>query len=268
MLEHLQEVSVDTLFLVAKLTRKEIEEIQDHIQFDRNWKSNSTFNYILVSKEPSFRAYLEPRFGTQLFLNGSYNIMIHMHRDALKAKPMLIKWLLGFGNWKVKVIHIAYDWDLAFSRHFVLKNDNVKVERRKGKPSYYLYSKKSNPCFAFVYDKKIQLIEHKNIQIPIEHLTRFEIRIRPILKKAPLNDLLWIKDYMKKFIFIPDCEVITRSLVKDQDKEAFEKVRRRKLMDWRGISKRSKQRIRDLCRVAAVNFFGVFQRYKPLDGLF
>jgi hypothetical protein len=260
MTEHLHDVSIDTLFLVAKLTRNEMEEVKDQVSFFWNWGYNSSFKYILVNNEPKYRVFLEPKFGTSLYTNGSYNIMMHLHKDAIKAKPALIKLLLGIGSWKVKVMHIAFDWLVDYSRHFVYKSDNVKMERISVKePSYYLYSIKTNPCIAFVYDKKNQLLVDKGISIQEKQLTRFEIRIRPRHKNAPYNDLTWVKVYMDKFIFIPNCEVITRVLIKEQDKEAFEKVRRRKAMNWRGISKRSKEKIRDLCKLEAVNFYSLFE---------
>ncbi|MEK3719233.1 hypothetical protein [Paenibacillus sp. FSL H8-0034] len=269
MTEHLHEVSIDTLFLVAKLTKEELEEIKDQVRFNRNWNYNSSFKYILVNIEPSYRVYIEPKFGTRLYTNSSYNIMIHLHKDAIKAKPALITLLLKIGNWKVKVMHVAYDWNIAFSRHFIYKSDNVKMERHKGRnPSYYLYSKKTNPCIAFVYDKKNQLLESKNINIAEKHLTRFEIRIRPRHKNAPYNDLAWVKSYMDKFTFIPDCEIVTRALAKSHDKESFEIVRRRKGMNWKGVSKRSKEKIRDLCKVAAINFYGLFEQHSLKSNLF
>jgi hypothetical protein len=69
MSEHLHEVSIDTLFLVARLTGDEMEQVKEQVQFQWNWRQNSSFKYILVNNEPTYRVYLEPKFGTRLYTN-------------------------------------------------------------------------------------------------------------------------------------------------------------------------------------------------------
>lgn len=251
---------IDTLWLVAKLKKNEWEELKGSIDFEKlsiYWGGNKVWNYILHNKEPFFIVYFEPRVGTGLWTNEHYNIMVHMQHAAIKEKPLLLELILSIGNWRIKRLDIAFDWKTSMSSHFLLKPPNAKGKLLEN-GNHYVRSFKSEER-ALVYDKKKQLMEEKNVHIPEDHLTRLEVRIYPKLRHQRLGEnLVWIEKVLKKFVFVPDASVVSRSLTSKSDKDTFRKVRRRTKNEWVGINDRQKKRIRAEVTRHSVDLFKIF----------
>jgi len=263
----LSSVKIDTLHLVSKLTREQKDELHDLIDFRRDygedikiyWNGNAVYQYIMHSKNPFFMIFFESKIGTGLWTKSHYDILVLLQQEAIQIKPKLLKMILGIGEWRVKRIDIAFDWLIPINNHFIWKNVNIKRESFLGNQNYYLYGERSENR-AIIYDKKLQLKTKKNIEIPVEHLTRLEIRIRPKLKNQSANatNLEWLKKHLDKFTFVENAMKLSRSL-KGQDAKAFRALRRNASMNWEAYGGDSvKRRIRKKAKEQSVNLYELF----------
>lgn len=267
----LKSIQIDTLHLVAKLTNDQKSELYDLIDFGKDygegykvyWNGNAVYKHIIHSKEPFFMVFFEPRMGTGLWTKSHYDILVILQQEAIQSKPAILELIFNIGDWRVKRMDIAYDWSIPMNQHFIWKNANVKKETVIDNQNYYLYGERSENR-AVVYDKKLQLKKKKNIDIPDEHLTRLEIRIRPKLNNlsVSLNSLGWLKKHLDKFIFVENAAKLSRSL-KEEDRKAFRALRRNARMDWSAYGGDSvKRRIRERAKEQSVNLFDLFMSHR------
>lgn len=255
----LKEVKIDTLHLVGTLSDQEMEEVMNCINFNQ-WKGNRFFMHALKSKDPFFKIYIKPRYGTWLYTNEPYNVLIHMQADAVKQKPAVICQLLELGVWKVRRVDIAYDWLMPNTMTYLYRNGNAKVVTFSDNNNYYMYGRR-NESRAVVYDKKLQLRTKKNVEIEEEALTRLEIRVRPKLNsQSSIDELSWLKKHIDKFVFVSDTSKLSR-LLSTEDSKAFRKVRRRVSKDWSGISERRQRRIKKTIKENSVDLYELFEEY-------
>ncbi|QLG37642.1 hypothetical protein MKY42_32455 [Paenibacillus sp. FSL W7-1088] len=267
----LKSIQIDTLHLVAKLTNDQKDELYDLIDFGKDfgegfkvyWKGNAVYKHIIHSKEPFFMVFFEPRVRTGLWTKSHYDILVILQQEAIQSKPAILELIFNIGDWRVKRMDIAYDWSTPISQHFIWKNANVKKDEVIGNQNYYLYGIRSENR-AVIYDKKLQLKQKKNIEIPEEHLTRLEIRIRPKLNNLSVsaNNLEWLRKHLDKFIFVENAAKLSRCL-KEQDRKAFRALRRNTRMDWSAYGGDSvKRRIREKAKEQSVNLFDLFMSHR------
>lgn len=262
----LKQVQIDTLHMVAKLSTEQMGELYDNIDFKKDfgvdykkYRHGKVFKHIIHCTNPFYIVFIEPKKGTGLWASNHYDILVHMQKEAIQQKPALLKTIFGIGEWRVKRLDIAFDWSIPITQHFMWKNGNVRKDTYKDNENYYLYGER-NESRAVLYDKKLQMKLKKGIDLPDEHLTRLEVRIRPKLKSqsANVNDLDWIKKHLNKFVFVENTIKLSRSL-KDQDKKAFRALRRNANMDWLAYGGDSvKRRIRQKAKEQSVNLFDLF----------
>ncbi len=244
-----------------------MDELHDFIDFEKDygenfkvyWNGNAVYKHIIHSKKPFFMIFFEPRVGTGLWTKSHYDILILLQQEAIQKKPALLQTILDIGEWRVKRMDIAFDWSIPITQHFMWRNGNVRKDTFQNNQNYYLYGKR-NESRAVMYDKKLQLNNKKNIEIPDEHLTRLEVRIRPKLKNQSANatNLEWLKKHLDKFVFVENVVKLSRSL-KGQDKKAFRALRRNANMDWLAYGGDSvKRRIRQKAKEQSVNLFDLF----------
>jgi hypothetical protein len=258
-LELLKEARIDSLWLVTKLDREQIEEIMNYLKFQY---SNNIWNKIYHNKEPFFMISCCPRLGEGKWIAKHYNIMIHLQHEAIKQKPLILKQIIQIGmpKWKIKRLDISFDWLVPVKKVFVLRHARTKVIKRKSNDNYYVYGNNNRLRIA-VYDKKLQLKAKKNIEIPDESLTRTEIRIRPKLSGQPssLDDLSWLKPFFNKTSLVPNVEQITRKLSKSDRDTFHSKIQRREQHQFQDVEDRAKRRIRQTIKQQKVDLDQIFE---------
>lgn len=263
----LKSVKIDTLLLVAKMNEDQKDNLYNLIDFKKDygekfkiyWRGNKTFKHIIHSVEPFYMVYFEPRVGTNLWTKSHYDILIILQYDAIQLKPALLQLILSIGEWRVKRVDIAFDWSIPIEKHFIWKNGNVKKRTHANNKNYYLYGKRSENQ-AVIYDKKSQLKQVKGIDIPDDHLTRLEIRVRPKLNDLSVSttNLEWLKKYMSKFIFVENISKLSRSL-KEKDKKALRALKRNAKIDWSKYGgDTAKRRIREKAKEQSVDLYKLF----------
>lgn len=248
-------VSIDTLYLVRKLTSSQVGELKNQYKFDN--RGNETFHHKIVHYNPFFIVYLLPRYRLQ-YMQLPYTIMINASQEALSKMPLLLQRILSIGQWKMKRLDVAYDFQVPMSKTFPLVAGNSKVETYGS--TTYLYGKR-NQGRGVIYDKRQQLIDKKEIDIGHD-LTRFEIRLRPTLKDQPFLEELnfeWLKSHFDKFTFCPNFYELKLT---SEQKKLLRTVKTRKNKDWTKIGRKKKEKLHAVIKQHRVDFYSLFNQQK------
>jgi hypothetical protein len=196
----LKQVRIDTIHLVAKLNRVQVNTIESLINF-----YNDDLGYYKKYSEKDLFIGL---FATNEQAKQHYTIKLIIQHSQLHNS--LISQLLRIASFKIHRIDIAFDFTIPIRRTLTYKKGRAKSKwkdkQNNYNDNYYINSFKSN-AFSLIYDKKAELAQ-EDIHIDDDYLTRFEMRIKPVLSKQTnvLYDNLYslLAVYIDKFIFIPD----------------------------------------------------------------
>lgn len=213
-------ISLDTIWLVGKLSYVDREELIDSFKFISN-KSKYFYQY----------AHFNPELGLSILINPEhqrhYNVCLKLQNKLLeKPLPETIKIILNKYNWMVRRYDIAYDIPLpiedsySIQHHGNIKNYNLE----EWESTLYVGDiRKRWSSISIHYDrnKKEQGYNSEKIH---EKFNRFEIRIRPNLSdrgKLFLEELITgnldkTLKQMARYSYIPDIQKV-KSTVKDRN---------------------------------------------------
>lgn len=164
------QISIDTMELTAKLTYKELDELQSYFDFDKSSQSEALRHYEAVYhlKQYGFTMKVLPRIKQW---RQHYNIRITLQTAFFEVErvPAVLIDLIHRFNWSVTYLHIAFDYPsiyrpLVFKHHHKLAYERLIDEH--GHVSEYFGSrgtKRKIDCEDFVGD--IWLYRKNNIAI-------------------------------------------------------------------------------------------------------
>lgn len=258
-------VTVDTIYLVAKLNHEQKEFI--HNRFNMNG-GNKFFRKSIVSKKPFFVINMNPR---SIHAQRYYNVMMIIQNDALMNMPASLAEIIAKFEWKFKRIDLAFDSKCSFEKHAFLKqHGNVKIHQRIGWRGYYIGGK-SSKTNLISYDRNKKELDYGRTTRH-EYGTRFEIRIRPILTGANTIhniDHQMIKKELAKYIVIEDASTLNTNkwhinrlynlkdnLAKDDDYKDR----------WARYGKKNQQELKTIAKQNKIPFDTLFMAHK--DSLF
>lgn len=213
-------ISLDTIWLVGKLSWLDREELLNSFKFISN-KEKYFFQH----------AHFNPELGLSILINPEhqkhYNVCLKLQNKLIeKPLPSVIKDIIVKYNWMVRRFDIAYDIPLPLELSYSIQHHgNIKnYNRKEWETTLYIGDiRKRWNSISIHYDRNEKERSLKSNKT-YEKFNRFELRIRPTLSdrgKFFLEDLVKgnvekILKQMARYSFIPSILQV-KSTVKDRN---------------------------------------------------
>ncbi len=208
-------LSVDTMYLTAKLSEEERSYIYDRFRFDKNspkyhwrYRQNKTIGL-------GFSLYTVPN---NPYTNRHYNFAIQLQRGITTSDymPYSLAEIINEIDWNIKRVDLAFDLRILPEKSLVVKHHgNVQFEYKDEWDTEYLgkFKSKSASKLAF-YDRNDKELDLGSTT-KHEYNNRFEVRIFPAsndetMKFHAMQDDFILK-HLTKYIIIPDIDALPTS---------------------------------------------------------
>lgn len=233
----------------TKRLKVRLSEIRARLFFNRvikpynNRRDNPTYFYSIHDKQNGVFLGLHPR---EACMAKQYTVSLSFHSYSEGSALLeLVFSIVPLDMWMVSELHVAYDFSLPYEQFHVMrpaKKATVEIN-----PTSMYVGKPSSASCLYIYDKQVQMREVRGVHT--DTWTRVEMRYNlPRMKRV---SELTIED----FAAAKHHNVVTDiSLLPDHVKEIVDDLDNGRI-EWGGISKRMKEKIRECAIPQAVNLY-------------
>lgn len=263
-------LKIDTLYLVTQITKQQFQAIKEKDAYD--FKRVGKYYDYIFNDNGLYAIKFNPidAEGVQKktdIMRSHWNIKIELQSRVLKHMPEHLKDLLSQFAWKIQQIELAFDFTTPFSQHFSYVGQEkvgYKFKKANGEivdcgENYYVYAKSSSQQ-AVIYNKKKQMQDKKQIEIPDTYLLRYEITIKPVQKiqeSIHMKNFEFLESYLDKFVFIPN---MRKLVIKEDTYKVMQKVMRRRDKNFKKVSVRKREEIRKIADENRFDFVEAFRQ--------
>lgn len=203
------EIGLDTMHLIAKLTKEEMQSIYDNFDFKR---SNRNYRHTIHLSDYDMRINLSPK---KQECHRYFNATIHLHKGFFTSDiPDSLMEIIQSIDWSVNRLDIFYDFKTDKQDSILFKHHKRLKDSHYGNETYYVGFDKDEPDdkrkkSIIHYDRNVKMKKY-NLPIIHEYGNRLEPRLKFAMKDMKLHSMnheLIMKE-LKRYRFISDINAI------------------------------------------------------------